>query len=139
MRRKRSQCQIFLFSEPLSPSLAVFGFGLSRNRTQRGGEGRCGRRLLTWGQLKASIDSFYVWQKPDSESFSHGTTWGGGLWAPPCCSSSFFKKFNCSGSLFAARWLSLVATGRFSCSEACGILGPLPGVEPRSLHWKADS
>ena len=71
-----------------------------------------------------------MWQKPDIESFPHGTTWGGGLWAPPYCSLSFLKKFNCSGSLFAAHWLSLVATEVFSCPEAYGILGPIPGVEP---------
>ena len=29
----------------------------------------------------------------------------------------FLKSFDCSGSLFAARWLSLVVIGGFSCSE----------------------
>ena len=42
----------------------------------------------------------------------------------------FLKSFDCSGSLFAACWLSLVVIGGFSCSEACGILDPLPGMEP---------
>ena len=33
----------------------------------------------------------------------------------------------------------VVAAYELSCPKACGILVPQPGIEPMSLHWKADS
>ena len=45
----------------------------------------------------------------------------------------FFFFFGFTGSSF------LVATCGLSCPAACGILGPQPGIEAESLHWKADS
>ena len=47
--------------------------------------------------------------------------------------------FVASGGIFSCSASTLVPAHRPSCSKACGILVPWPGIEPPSLHCKVHS
>ena len=58
-----------------------------------------------------------------------------GAWASGCVGSIFCGTL----ALLLRHVSSVVVAPGLSWPSACGIVVPWPGIEPASLHWKADS